>query len=140
MVELSHPKPIAEHIAHSGAYDVLDIEPSWVPSLADGGVMPVTALGSQLRRFQAFGGTQLAQRISASSCRDGASQSAVIRPWSPRPTHAPPSGTGANRLTRSQSEHRRPMVRGGGRLVLGQVPGGKNTSVRASILSRGAAP
>ncbi len=43
VVELSHPdqyaKPIAEHIAQSGAYDTLDIEPAWIPSLADGGVI-----------------------------------------------------------------------------------------------------
>ena len=43
VVELSHPdqysKPIAEHIAGSGAYDILDIEPAWTPSLADGGVI-----------------------------------------------------------------------------------------------------
>ncbi|MFT3989579.1 MAG: hypothetical protein QM694_18500 [Aestuariivirga sp.] len=43
MVELSHPdqysKPVAEHIANSGAYDILDIEPAWTPSLADGGVI-----------------------------------------------------------------------------------------------------
>ena len=41
--ELPHPdqysKPIAEHIAGSGAFDVLDIEPAWIPSLADGGVI-----------------------------------------------------------------------------------------------------
>jgi multiple sugar transport system substrate-binding protein len=43
VVELPHPdqysKPIAEHIANSGAYDILDIEPAWVPSLANGGVI-----------------------------------------------------------------------------------------------------
>jgi len=43
VVELSHPdqysKPIAEHIAASGAYDILDIEPAWTPSMADGGVI-----------------------------------------------------------------------------------------------------
>jgi multiple sugar transport system substrate-binding protein len=43
VVELPHPdqysKPIAEHIANSGAYDILDIEPAWIPSLADGGVI-----------------------------------------------------------------------------------------------------
>jgi len=43
VVELSHPdqysKPIAEHIAQSGAFDILDIEPAWIPSLADGGVI-----------------------------------------------------------------------------------------------------
>jgi len=43
VVELSHPdqysKPVAEHIANSGAYDILDIEPAWTPSLADGGVI-----------------------------------------------------------------------------------------------------
>ena len=43
VIELAHPdqysKPIAEHIAGSGAYDVLDIEPAWIPSLADGGVI-----------------------------------------------------------------------------------------------------
>jgi multiple sugar transport system substrate-binding protein len=43
VVELPHPdlysKAIAEHIAGSGAYDVLDIEPAWIPSLANGGVI-----------------------------------------------------------------------------------------------------
>jgi multiple sugar transport system substrate-binding protein len=43
VVELPHPdqysKPIVEHIANSGAYDILDIEPAWIPSLADGGVI-----------------------------------------------------------------------------------------------------
>jgi multiple sugar transport system substrate-binding protein len=43
VIELPHPdqysKPIAEHIAGSGAYDILDIEPAWVPSLANGGVI-----------------------------------------------------------------------------------------------------
>ena len=43
VVELSHPdqysKPIAEHIAKSGAYDIIDIEPAWIPSLAEGGVI-----------------------------------------------------------------------------------------------------
>ena len=43
VVELPHPdqysKPIAEHIANSGAYDILDIEPAWIPSLANGGVI-----------------------------------------------------------------------------------------------------
>jgi multiple sugar transport system substrate-binding protein len=46
VVELPHPdqysKPIAEHIASSGAYDILDIEPAWIPALANGGViMPI---------------------------------------------------------------------------------------------------
>jgi multiple sugar transport system substrate-binding protein len=46
VVELPHPdqysKPIAEHIANSGAYDVLDIEPAWIPGLANGGaIMPI---------------------------------------------------------------------------------------------------
>jgi multiple sugar transport system substrate-binding protein len=43
VIELSHPdqysKPVAEHIAQSGAYDILDIEPAWTPSMADGGVI-----------------------------------------------------------------------------------------------------
>ena len=43
VVELPHPdqysKPIAEHIADSGAYDILDIEPAWIPALANGGVI-----------------------------------------------------------------------------------------------------
>ena len=43
VVELSNPdqysKAVAEHIARSGAYDVLDISPAWTPSLADGGVI-----------------------------------------------------------------------------------------------------
>lgn len=43
VTELSSPdmysKPIAEHIAASGAYDILDLQPQWTPSLADGGVI-----------------------------------------------------------------------------------------------------
>jgi multiple sugar transport system substrate-binding protein len=43
IVELPHPdlysKAIAEHFAGSGAYDILDIEPAWVPSMAEGGVI-----------------------------------------------------------------------------------------------------
>jgi multiple sugar transport system substrate-binding protein len=43
VAELSWPdlysKAVAEHIAGSGAYDVLDIAPMWTPSLADGGVI-----------------------------------------------------------------------------------------------------
>lgn len=43
VVELANPdlysKAVAEHIAQSGAYDVLDISPAWTPSLADGGVI-----------------------------------------------------------------------------------------------------
>ena len=43
VVELPSPdmysKPIAEHIAGSGAYDVLDLQPQWTPALADGGVI-----------------------------------------------------------------------------------------------------
>ncbi len=43
VIELPHPdqysKPIAEHFAGSGAYDILDIEPAWVPSMAEGGVI-----------------------------------------------------------------------------------------------------
>lgn len=43
VIELSHPdqysKPIAEHFAASGAYDILDIEPAWIPAMAEGGVI-----------------------------------------------------------------------------------------------------
>ena len=43
VVELSWPdlysKAVAEHIAGSGAYDILDVAPMWTPSLADGGVI-----------------------------------------------------------------------------------------------------
>jgi multiple sugar transport system substrate-binding protein len=43
VVELAWPdlysKAVAEHIAGSGAYDVLDVAPMWTPSLADGGVI-----------------------------------------------------------------------------------------------------
>ena len=43
VVEMSYPdlysKAVAEHIAQSGAYDVLEISPAWTPSLADGGVI-----------------------------------------------------------------------------------------------------
>jgi multiple sugar transport system substrate-binding protein len=34
-----YSKAISEHIAGSGAYDVLDLQPQWTPSLADGGVI-----------------------------------------------------------------------------------------------------
>lgn len=52
VIELPHPdqysKPIAEHIAGSGAYDILEIEPSWIPSLANGGVIePIDDLVNQ---------------------------------------------------------------------------------------------
>lgn len=43
VVELPSPdmysKPIAEHIAQSAAYDILDLQPQWTPALADGGVI-----------------------------------------------------------------------------------------------------
>jgi multiple sugar transport system substrate-binding protein len=43
VVELPFPdlysKAVAEHIARSGAYDILDVSPAWVPALADGGVI-----------------------------------------------------------------------------------------------------
>lgn len=43
VAELSWPdlysKAVAEHIAGSGAYDILDVAPMWTPSLADGGVI-----------------------------------------------------------------------------------------------------
>ena len=43
VVELPFPdlysKAIAEHVAASGAYDILDVSPAWVPALADGGVI-----------------------------------------------------------------------------------------------------
>ena len=34
-----YSKPIAEHIAGSGAFDILDIEPAWIPAMANGGVI-----------------------------------------------------------------------------------------------------
>src|SRR5215470_17251774 len=34
-----YSKAVVEHIAGSGAYDVLDVSPVWIPSLADGGVI-----------------------------------------------------------------------------------------------------
>lgn len=53
VVELSHPdqysKPVAEHIANSGAYDILDIEPAWTPSMADGGV--IQPLDDYIKKF-----------------------------------------------------------------------------------------
>ena len=43
VAELAWPdlysKAVAEHIAGSGAYDVLDVAPIWTPSLADGGLI-----------------------------------------------------------------------------------------------------
>jgi multiple sugar transport system substrate-binding protein len=51
--ELPYPdlysKPILEHLARSGAYDVLDIEPAWTPSLADGGI--IAPIDDFIRRF-----------------------------------------------------------------------------------------
>jgi multiple sugar transport system substrate-binding protein len=44
-----YSKPILEHIARSGAYDVLDIEPAWTPSLADGGV--IAPIDDLINRF-----------------------------------------------------------------------------------------
>jgi multiple sugar transport system substrate-binding protein len=43
VVELPFPdlysKAVAEHISQSGAYDVLDVAPVWVPSMAEGGAI-----------------------------------------------------------------------------------------------------
>jgi multiple sugar transport system substrate-binding protein len=43
VIELDHAsqfsKVVAAHLAHSGTYDVVDIEPAWIPSLADTGVL-----------------------------------------------------------------------------------------------------
>jgi multiple sugar transport system substrate-binding protein len=43
VIELDHAsqfsKVVAAHLAHSGAYDIVDIEPAWIPSLADTGVL-----------------------------------------------------------------------------------------------------
>jgi multiple sugar transport system substrate-binding protein len=43
VAELAWPdlysKAVAEHIAGSGAYDILDVAPIWTPSLADGGLI-----------------------------------------------------------------------------------------------------
>ena len=43
VISMPHPdqysKPIAEHFAGSGAYDILDIEPAWLPAMAEGGVI-----------------------------------------------------------------------------------------------------
>jgi multiple sugar transport system substrate-binding protein len=53
VTELSHPdqysKPIAEHFAGSGAYDILDIEPAWIPSMAEGGV--IAPIDDYLKKF-----------------------------------------------------------------------------------------
>ena len=42
-IELDHAsqfsKVIAAHLAHSGSYDLVDIEPAWIPSMADTGVL-----------------------------------------------------------------------------------------------------
>ncbi len=53
VVELPHPdqysKPIAEAIAKSGAYDILEIEPSWIPGLANGGaIVPIDGYAEKL--------------------------------------------------------------------------------------------
>jgi multiple sugar transport system substrate-binding protein len=37
--QLQALEPIAEHFAGSGAYDILDIEPAWIPAMAEGGVI-----------------------------------------------------------------------------------------------------
>ena len=70
VVELPHPdqysKPIAEHIANSGAYDVLDIEPAWIPSLANGGViMPIDDYVDKIHEQGGSGGLPPALQVHA---------------------------------------------------------------------------
>ena len=54
VIELDHAsqfsKVIAEHISRSGAYDILDIEPAWVPSMVDGGV--IEPLDPYIRKYR----------------------------------------------------------------------------------------
>lgn len=52
VIELPHPdqysKPIAENFAGSRAYDIIDIEPAWLPAMAEGGVIaPIDDLLAQ---------------------------------------------------------------------------------------------
>ena len=53
VIELPHPdqysKPIADHIAASGAYDIVDIEPAWIPALANGGV--IAAIDDRMAKY-----------------------------------------------------------------------------------------
>lgn len=54
-IQLDHAsqfsKVIAEHIARSGAFDIVDIEPAWIPSMADGGV--IAPIDDFIKKFKA---------------------------------------------------------------------------------------
>jgi len=56
-IELDHAsqfsKVIANHLAHSGAYDLVDIEPAWVPSMAENGT--ILAIDSFLKKYDPAG-------------------------------------------------------------------------------------
>jgi multiple sugar transport system substrate-binding protein len=79
VVELSNPdqysKAVAEHIAGSGAYDVLDISPAWTPSLADGGV--IAPLDDYIAKYMNIADLEdvhpLTRRCRPTRARSGAS-------------------------------------------------------------------
>src|SRR3984957_13310325 len=50
-----YSKPIAEHIANSGAYDILEIEPAWIPALANGGaILPIDEYAAKYSNQEVF--------------------------------------------------------------------------------------
>ncbi len=57
VIELDHAsqfsKVIASHLAHSSAYDLVDIEPAWVPSMAENGT--ILAIDSFLKKYDPAG-------------------------------------------------------------------------------------
>ena len=71
VVELPSPdmysKPVAEHIAGSGAYDVLDLQPQWTPALADGGV--IAPLDDYIAEVHEHGGSRRLSTRSTRRCR-----------------------------------------------------------------------
>jgi multiple sugar transport system substrate-binding protein len=56
-IELDHAsqfsKVIANHLANSGGYDIVDIEPAWIPSMADNGT--ILAIDALLKKYDPAG-------------------------------------------------------------------------------------
>src|SRR5712691_8470211 len=56
-IELDHAsqfsKVIANHLAHNGGYDLVDIEPAWIPSMAENGT--ILAIDDLLKKYDPAG-------------------------------------------------------------------------------------
>ena len=70
---------IAEHIANSGAYDILDIEPAWIPGLANGGAKTAVDL-TGIADPQNQGGGNTASSVKAQVTQVGSGGDFALSP------------------------------------------------------------